>query len=745
MSDETSSSSGRRQASRTLYPDLTSAYARIQGRRTVSTLSSQAGREETRFPLSPTSSSSEENEHDRFDALSVGNEVIPLQDLSCQRVQSAHGVLHEADHHQESSAILETSDDTETTSHTEDRLSATIDDIVSQYADDGADDSSALPILQPDGHQLMHDHEIHETQYGQDINTPHDSRSMFLSPHNERRSVGGLALEEQQDADRSVQSIANSQGDKEEWEALPESSRSGFLTPSWQRFRLTKRETGDTSDSSFNDKTPTTPWDPISSSARGNLPPDLAHRQTDLHAPKQLTRNKYSGPGREQQVQTEMQTTSGRSFLRSGQNRAAGSLGTLGELPHVQTLASPRPSRHLTPLTDSVLPSSSLFPRARISALSSSSLLPQDMGRIMTPHPPPRAAMKPLNEPTMPHGQGFSRSRDGQTAQSATPSNQRLTTQARIFIPRSGSGNAATDPGRTLDQQGLSAGFRKMASATESHNRLLTEQLREGRYQSNDAGISRFLRDTVQIGTNSLPSRVNRSESLPNSRGIKTTGSSLANYSSDSVPLNRPRNHGLGSSITSSLANATQHKNNSTHSTTASLLPADWTQSLDTLGLAACPTFPLTAQQLGSPGLPGIGWVPFARLQTLDNGEWLERAWCAVHQQMEFSHATLAKNRAEASSVDIQRRAGRFLLVACVATFWFGGFALAHDMGEGGALSSGAMAELTKWLSGREDGAVAHVHPVDARLARAVERVGLLVVVGLLLGCAGVLVWAATI
>jgi hypothetical protein len=71
-----------------------------------------------------------------------------------------------------------------------------------------------------------------------------------------------------------------------------------------------------------------------------------------------------------------------------------------------------------------------------------------------------------------------------------------------------------------------------------------------------------------------------------------------------------------------------------------------------------------------------------------------------------------------------------------MATYFVGGFVLAHDMGRGGALSSGAMAELT-------GGVVSRVHPVDTQLARAIEKGGLLVVVCVLAGCVGVLAWLA--
>ncbi|EXJ90137.1 hypothetical protein A1O3_03206 [Capronia epimyces CBS 606.96] len=639
MSEETLSSSGRRQTSRTLYPDLHSAHAQILGRRPASPLQTPPSPKETppspketppspketppspketRFPLSPSSISSEEDEQDEFDLLPLpfGSDDIPLKDLSCRRVQSAQGVLREADHHEESSAILETSDEAEPVGPNEGRFSSTLDEIVSHYAEGPADGSSSLPVMHPNSGQGFANPEIAHPQPVRRVHVHRDSGGNAFEPPIRGHFPSGPPDEGQQEQeDRPLRSIADFEEDDGDWETVPESSRSGFLTPSRLRFRLT-RETLEDSNSTFVSKTPATPWDPLSSSRRTHLEPGPAlTRRPHLHGRQRtqipplnpLNRDDGRSSGTQQRRQIVTQTTAKPSLMEASSHRASHSASTPGgpriQSPRIQSPRHPRPSplhssTRLTSHKTSLFPSSSSPDHNPISALPSSSLFPRALAR----------------ELTQAHGD------------------------------QSGHFDTAS-PGRTLDRQRKGDEFGKMAATDGSHKRLLALQLREGTYGSTDAEISRFLRDTQHLRADTAADR-----------------SSM--YSSHSN------------------VNAAQY-NHSAHGTSASLLPA-------------------TGQRLTFP---------------------LEQAQ---------------------RSVDIQRRAGRFLLVACMATFWVGGFVLAHDMGRDGTLAGEAMAEMTRWLSGREDGVVGRVHPEDARLARAVEEVGLLVAVAAMLGCVGVLVWAAT-
>ncbi len=64
----------------------------------------------------------------------MGSDAMPLRNLPCRSVPSAQGILHEADQHQESSVVFETSDDIRGVDSADLSLSRTLDEIVSQYA-----------------------------------------------------------------------------------------------------------------------------------------------------------------------------------------------------------------------------------------------------------------------------------------------------------------------------------------------------------------------------------------------------------------------------------------------------------------------------------------------------------------------------------------------------------------------------------------------------------------------------------
>ncbi|KAL2413686.1 hypothetical protein ABEF95_010499 [Exophiala dermatitidis] len=576
MDEEKAGPSRPRQTSRTLYPDLHSAHAQILGRRTMSVSLATPSRGETRFPLSPASSAGEEE----IGSLVAGHDDIPLQDMSCHRVNSAHGVLQEADHHQESSAIFETSDIADDSEQSEGRLSAALDDIVSQYAVAPTGDLSVPSTVSDNASQSSNDLGLHRPNHTTEDDYAYHGNSGTSPNRNAREAYTDnlLALESQASLTQSLGDVEDLERQDEEWETLPESSSSGFLTPSRPRSHIPHRDTLITAESNFADKSPATPWDPLTSrkqrTCRTDLPTDRIPQLQDQE-PYPLSHGKTHHP----RVLREQQKAS-RNMSKQGSTRLMVSR-TARAAHGLEQCQQPHPEQSLSSPTPSATASSAQLTFQRPSGVASSSLFPPALGIL--------------------------------------PDFERSTLENRLSI-----------------------------SALPITSAEAVQRIFDGPF--------------------------------------------------------------------------------STASST-SLIPTASNQ---------CPTFPLTAERLGVPRVP-------ERLRLRVPGGWLEKAWCSVHDRTEFSHAALVNGAAgvKAGSVDIQRQAGKLLLVVCMATFVVGGFVLAHDMGKGGALSSGAMAELTRWLSGREDGVVAQVHPVDAQLARAVERAGLLVVVVGLLACCGVLVWAA--
>jgi hypothetical protein len=78
-------------------------------------------------------------------------------------------------------------------------------------------------------------------------------------------------------------------------------------------------------------------------------------------------------------------------------------------------------------------------------------------------------------------------------------------------------------------------------------------------------------------------------------------------------------------------------------------------------------------------------------------------------------------------------------------TYFLGGFVLVHDMVVEGAMARGAVADLTGWLAGNGGvgGGSVVVDREAVQLARALETLGLVVAVVVLLSCLGVFIWTA--
>ncbi|KAK5210505.1 hypothetical protein LTR47_000397 [Exophiala xenobiotica] len=781
-------SSYRSNNSRPLYPDLRSAYAQIQGRRVASQTRSSGA--ETRFPLSPSSSSDEDDYFGK--TSSPANDAIPLRELPCRRVPSALGVIHVAEAHHESSAILESFDDVAALGLAG-RRSCTVDDIVSQYADLTTDDSPfthhcssrgdfgpVTPGLPTWDSRNLAVPRVDTMSASLDATGGHTEQDAFAR----EKSLSELYLHERQVP--TLDSLGDLEGviEEDEWESLPDNSRTGFLNPSGLRFRLTKRETGDSSHTSMSSrKIPATPWDPLAIASkqttyRAGLRRDSRSYHQDHLSPTQpSTRDKLMKEGCLSPVQTQSYFPAAQENLwRARPIHRLNSASTYDQSRQNSHLVICSPSPDFTQrpsLKDnSSYPSTSSSSCINDRTLPSSSLLPKrlDKSSVRTPSSPgtisePTASFIPHNIPGLGsdtdtganHFRNNPSNRNG-SATDLTSRQARPTVSGLIDMIASAMEDTAPSGSCTYN--------------TQTHSDLNNESLLRGRfihggYTTNDGDVSRFLRDSRDLRQGRLEDEVRNT--LCDRAGVKTTGSSLANYSSDGLPLHRTASNDqaalTGTQINDDdswqagdLLNAKKNRRTSSHasdrtfssrftntSPTTSMLSAEFNARFTPedvpIDMDHCPSFPLTPAQLSIIRLEGIGRVPFERLQVLENGDWLEKAWCFVHHRVELSHARLVERKAgvvAAGAVEIQREAGRFLLVVSVATYMVGGFVLAHDMGKGGVLSSAAMAALT-------GGSVSRVHPVDIRLAQAIEKGGLLVVCCVLAGCVGVLVWSATI
>ncbi len=780
-------SSFRSHTSRTLYPDLRSAYAQIQGRRVASQTRSSGA--ETRFPLSPSSSSDEDDYFGK--ASSLANDAIPLRDLPCRRVPSALGVIHTAETHHESSAILESCDDVSALGLAG-RRSCTVDDIVSQYADLTPDDS-------PFTHYCSSRGDFGPVTPGLPA---WDSRNLAVTRVDTKPiSRGGIESHTEQDSfarEKSLSEVYHHQRqvptldsledfegvvDEGEWESLPDNSRTGFLNPSALRFRLTKRETGDTSHSStISRKTPQTPWDPLTNAPKqttyrpGLRRDSRSYHQDHLSPTQPSSRDELMKEGCLQTVQRQSFSTTAQDDLWRARpiyrlNSASAHDHSRQSSQLVMRSSSPDFTQRRTLKSNSNYPSTSLSSHINDRTLPSSSLLPKglDETSVFTPLSPgalseTTASYLPPNMPGLASDTDTGATHFGNEPSNGNGSSTHFTSR-RTRPTVSGLIDMITSAMEDTPPSG-SHTYKTQTHSDSNNEVLLRWRLSHGGYTTSDGDISRFLRDSRDLRQGPLEDEVENT--LYNHAGVKTTGSSLANYSSDGLPLHRTENNDQAA-LTGTRINdddswqagdllcARKSGRNSSHtsdrtissrftsiSPTASMLSADlnarFTPQDVPIDKDHCPSFPLTPAQLSIIRLEGFGRVPFERLQVLENGDWLEKAWCFVHHRVEFSHASLVERKAgvvAAGAVEIQREAGRFLLVVSVATYVVGGFVLAHDMGKGGVLSSAAMAALT-------GGSVSRVHPVDIRLAQAIEKGGLVVVCCVLAACVGVLVWSAT-
>jgi hypothetical protein len=708
-----SHSSPSRRTTRTLYPDLSSAYIQIQGRRAASY---QPFSLTKRFPLSPSTSSSETGSSKK---LSIEKDALPLRNISCRKVSSAHGILHAGDQYQESIAVLESSDNLPGT-WTRTCSSALLDDILTQYAYTSPSEMAAA-----EDWPLRNDPpSIPEPTLQRDVRT--GSSSYCVSATEQLRH---LISEHRSQA------------------STPQRSSHGCpAEPSSQ-----KREVNAATDSTVMSKAkPTSAWDPLSKTTitkpRYMIP-------TVLSDDSVLIPRIRAKPG-----DSAVHLTSSSSppplistFLSDKSELDASA--NYPKLPSVSFTASK--SQDTTQIYHNaiqspsyVLPSSSLFPRIL------------DMA-ILSPSSPPMPTQSHANDtdltdiPTMGSGWLHDVVQTGLTPpRPARPSRMTGQPQQAGHSEMQQSGRAsASGPKPSLYKDHHAASYRIFQ---RSETRL-QRRLRLGGYSSSDADIYRFLRNSRDIrhGGDSQQYILDPFTSS----GVNVAGSSLANFSSGTLTGYRLPPGQTSPSDTSysegeqpvavqpkvtgkfldfltgtvhSAGATTEYSSigslQSTTNTSSSSLGGREGQSFKTIDVIPprnkCPTFPLSPEVFKLPMNDKAGRRPFERIQ-LRHGIWLEKAWCFKHGRMEFSEALLIRNEVGVGADErpVQRRAGSILLVLGMMLYLPGGWLLIRSMKDGTALSTTAVAEVSRVISsGKEMEVVCCVHPDDAAMARAIEN-----------------------
>lgn len=776
---------------RTLYPDLRSAHAQIQGRREASQTRSAGF--EPRFPLSRSSSSSEDDDY-FTKVLPFSDANTPLRDLVCHRVPSGLGILQVAQDHLESSAILESIEDN-TARKPDDRLSYTVDDIISHYVD------------LPTGPFTRHGSSKDDFRPATPGSHAWDANSRTAQCDKSNTKAGAVVCTSVEDLvndsvsgppDMPTQGSSVDQFrrleapevDDCEWPTFPESSRSGFLNPSGLRFRLTKKETGDVARASaISRKSPATPWDPLPTTHRRRGQRGLYRKthsridqsHTSPQQPAYPSRDTFVGHKGTQRIRR-------RSFPASAEKRRCQPLKLLDlahasnerpqnsqttvhasaenvNVPHIAANTSSSPSA-LTSLNviDRALPSSSLLPKC--SKQDSWLTLPLSGSiNISTNSVPVPCARANVSDTVSGTGSSNNGPRSGDSSEILISERDRPTISGLI--------NMITD---AMDANELEGTFQRPFRSDKTQsvaqqvysnpdcNGLPDENFVQSLDCTNDVDGSHSIRDSQRLQRGPF-SKGKITNAILKRTGIGRAGSSLADCSSSALQLCNSEDSGCQASLGcqsnaedtfrfTDLSDALKNTQASsafpectfssrftdvTLSTfeSSAELKAHCARRDVLIDMGHCPTFPLTPGQLSIARLDGTNRIPFERLQVLKSGEWLEKAWCFVHNRAEFSHTRLAKKMTSivaSDAMETQREAGRFLLLISAATYIVGGFVLAHDMGKEGILSTSAMATLTNGVASR-------VHPRDVRWAQAIVKGGLVLVFCVLVGCVGVLVW----
>jgi hypothetical protein len=251
----------------------------------------------------------------------------------------------------------------------------------------------------------------------------------------------------------------------------------------------------------------------------------------------------------------------------------------------------------------------------------------------------------------------------------------------------------------------------KINTARAMHKEMLiARQLCEGGYGLKDDDLSQFLRDNRRFRHGIESERdFLEAQKLFLPRKFNATGSSLADLSSTSTTLSR-----------------IQSMNDSARQ-------SQYSCGDDPIASNSQPNRRLVRFLVDSSNTtPGTssGYTSLGQVQS---------------KMEEGRRVFLVSNESPISADDreVQRTAGFLLLAFGVLTYLVGGWTLIHSMGEGGPLATTAMAEVTRTLVKSEAGVVCCVHPVDAAMARAIERGVLAVMVVGVVAWLAVLLWAA--
>ncbi|OAG38498.1 hypothetical protein AYO21_07320 [Fonsecaea monophora] len=572
MDDLASHSSPEPRTTRPIYPDLPSAYAQIQGRRTASLQPVSSSRSATRFPLSSSSSSSEDEDYEH---LPFENDAIELKNLPYRKVHSAQGILREAVYHQASSAVLETTVDNGDPDLDCRRGSTTLDDIVSQYADANLTGYQTHNIRIDDGAYV----EPEPLNCVTDSKSANDAACFGTPKTRQGYVVSGNQLHEPYQHRAENQLPRNHDGfgaiddDDEEWITVPETSRSGFLTPSKLRFRLAKRGTADTSDTTLTGRgSPASPWDPLSSAKQSERRPQQQYKdplnlKRHHHSPSQKP-YRETALGCRQPLHKESSTlkTGGQVVDADGRVCRLDSAGAPAVKAQHHSQPKPRPlnqvsSTHLTPLShstrsatlsssrrvQSALQSSSLLPRIPDDTLVSSFLSPKTM--TFSNGTPRATAENTLTIPSIYDDSLNSIASAMENPHFTDKTRQSLITSAnnRNFVGEQVEGDK-TESAAICDIFASSSDH----SFVQRHNiegtyiasgdaeALAARHYNEGGYRFNDADISRFLRDS-RLLRQRLDDRHKHenNDAISRQQRVLVTGSSIANVSSDSTMLNR--------------------------------------------------------------------------------------------------------------------------------------------------------------------------------------------------------------
>ena len=790
-------------STRPLYPDLPSAHAKILGNCYKIDIPQPSSEFDLRFPLACSVSSEEVDDGDNMADRSIQDTSIPLRDLTRREVLSAQGVLHEAEYHQESSAVFETSETPEKTPQDQ-RESITLDEIVSQYAD-------RSPLRKSPHHRISYHQALRDIE-----DETHDQAPDFL--HSVPTDPPAKSEVQQSTPINDHTREFESEDSNDELQGTPHSSRCGFLTPSKMRFRLTKRDTTEGAHSSdVSGRSPVSPWDPFRR-------PTSKHRQErqNQHGPLQRMQGGTSAQGKSKEdiaIESPSSPVPRRGKLHT--HRAP------VPFPRIKYPSS-FPDRALTVDKDA---SSSRPPAGSIVALGASS--PIGFSEKTPNSAVPSSSLLPgLSKQPLRVGESSKSGEESVASRSGGGHEIHLQSSLfedqpseKAFLALEGLAPMATPSTRGHQHRSIRASWQaKEKGERPSLNHapefnigstplmhppsagISLHHLWQSESSDDDGAISRVLRDSrLREGTNIAKTLGRLSEIKESDLGIKAARSSLADYSSSVTPLSRrwktgvgvhghyhderrvtidvcadrvatrdPAETGLthfvpshqsraensGSYGTLSRVESGEGTLISSNSTSASLLsrihyqPRSMYRSRESHAEVTCPKFPLTTEQLARK-VSTTGRVPFERLELLGNGEWLERGWCLAHRRNEYSHAAMIKRTIQDEQEEAfegQHQAGRFLLGLGVAMYFVGGFVLIHDMGQQGALSEMAMREVVQEApNSLQKGIAVHagasfpVHVIEAEMAQMVERMGMGAAMVVLVACFGVCIWAAIV